>query len=353
MAKKKDNKTLIDLFNDFWERNAEVNISQPATVMYFYLLNRINRNFWQPVFLSDYELAKAIKVSRRRVADYRTELTSAGLILAEQTGAGRTSGTNYNLAGIGQINSAQRNRLEGLNSAERNRLADQEPEEIAPKGTMNSAERNRLAEPTHYNDNIKTLRHIVVDDARAREEEFFAPSDIEVSGIEIIADDTQKEAPAEPKNSALTSKTSEIENAAKKFEEDRRRAELQGREILKAFFADNNTPVLEQICMNAHIAPSELQRIATEIVAEWAQAGTTHDNPLGRFDIRDGIRHLQRTIPKRAAGEAEARSRQGQTQTRDQTRRQWMQDAAIELQAAAERFAAGIASDTPEPVNPF
>ena len=88
-------RTYINLINDFWDRQAREPLSAPASMVYFYLLNLINRNRWKPVFISNTELANGARISRRGLPSYKAEIADAGLLCIQDQGEGRIAGTVY------------------------------------------------------------------------------------------------------------------------------------------------------------------------------------------------------------------------------------------------------------------
>ena len=295
-------RTYINLINDFWDKYAQEPISAPASMVYFYLLNRINRNRWQPVFISNVELAQGANIARRGLPGYKAEIAAAGLLLIEDQGEGRTAGTVYAV-----------------------------PEETAQKGTVNCA-KTRILEPiTPYNVCNKTsIRPSTTteDNAQARN----VVVEVEAEEVEIL----------EVKNS------DQISGAADLLLEKRRRAAAQGAEVLKAFFDDTNRYSLEVLCMQNHVTDDQLRGIAERIVADWTQDGKTHDDYKGNFDIGEAVKHLRMTIPKKAAAEARG---EVAPKTRAQSRQDLMAGAIQNLRNVIARD--GQPQQDGQPDNPF
>ena len=294
-------RTYINLINDFWDRYAQEPISAPASMVYFYLLNRINRNRWQPVFISDHDLASEAGVSRRHLPEYKEAIAASGLLLIQNEGQGRLAGTSYSI-----------------------------PTETAPKGTINGAKRNQLEPVTPYNVYNKTsIRPTTTteDNAQARN-----VVEVEVLEVEVL----------EVKNS------DQISGAAGLLLEKKRKAAAQGAEVLKAFFDPSNRYALDVLCMQNHVNDEQLRGIAERIIADWTQDGKTHDDYKGNFDISEAIKHLRMTIPKKAAAEARV---EAAPKTREQSRQDLMAGAMNNLRNAIQRD--GQPSQDGQPDNPF
>lgn len=90
-------RTYINIINEFWDNFDGRSLSKSAVAVYFYLLNRINRNRWQPVSISNSELAEGAGVSRRALPRFKDEITRAGLLIVESQGIGCKATTVYTL----------------------------------------------------------------------------------------------------------------------------------------------------------------------------------------------------------------------------------------------------------------
>lgn len=321
-------RTYINLINDFWDKYAQEPISAPASMVYFYLLNRINRNRWQPVFISNVELAQGANIARRGLPGYKAEIAAAGLLLIEDQGEGRTAGTVYAVP----EETAQKGTVKLRKNAHINRAnLRNSNEETAQKGTVNCA-KTRILEPiTPYNVYNKTsIRPSTTteDNAQARN----VVVEVEAEEVEIL----------EVKNS------DQISGAADLLLEKKRRAAAQGAEVLKAFFDDTNRYSLEVLCMQNHVTDDQLRGIAERIVADWTQDGKTHDDYKGNFDIGEAVKHLRMTIPKKAAAEARG---EVAPKTRAQSRQDLMAGAIQNLRNVIARD--GQPQQDGQPDNPF
>ena len=310
-------RTYINLINDFWDRYAQEPLSAPASMVYFYLLNLINRNRWKPVFISDHDLAAEAGVSRRHLPEYKDAIAAAGLLQIQNEGQGRLAGTTYGIADEmapkGAINGAERSQLKRRNSAKRN----QKKAETAPKVTINGAERSQLTPEIPYNVYNKTsIRPSTTTEDGATEPNVVV--EVEAEEVEIL----------EVKNTPQTA------GAADLLEQKKERAAAQGAEILKSFFAPSNQYTLECLCMNNHVTDEQLRQLAEKIIGDWIQDGRTHDDYKGNFDIGEGIKHLRLTIPKKAAAEARG---QAMPKTREQSRQDLMAGALQNLRNAINR----------------
>jgi hypothetical protein len=107
-----------------------------------------------------------------------------------------------------------------------------------------------------------------------------------------------------------------------------RRAEEQGAQLLAAFFDPSRAEKTDVQCMQLGINRDEYRALAEAVIADWAEAGTTHDDAAGRFDYRGAARHLQNTIRKKAAARAAA------PKTRDQKRAELIAAATAGLNRA-------------------
>lgn len=282
-------RTYINLINDFWDRYAQEPLSASASMVYFYLLNLINRNRWKPVFISDHDLAAGAGVARRALREYKLEIEAAGLLIVEPTGTGRTAGTVYQIP----------------------------TEETAQKGTINGANLRQLTPATPINIYNKTsIRPSTTTEDSA--EALNVVVEVEAEEVEILED----------KNN------SQIAGAADLFEKKKQRAAAQGAEILKSFFAPSNQYALECLQMSCHVSLEQLQDYAREIIAQWIQDGRSHDDYKGNFDLAEGIKHLRMTIPKKAAAAARG---QAMPKTREQSRQDLMAGALQNLRNAINR----------------
>lgn len=319
MAPKK--RTYINLINDFWDRHAQEPLSAPASMVYFYLLNLINRNRWKPVFISDHDLAVEARVSRRHLPEYKDAIAAAGLLQIQNEGQGRLAGTFYGIptetAPKVTGNGAKSSQLTRINGAKKRQYS----EGTAPKGTINGAERNQLTPATPYNVYNKTYIRpstTTKDSAQALN----VVVEVEAEEVEILED----------------KKATQITGAADELERKKERARAQGKEILKSFFAPSNQYTLEYLCMNSHVTPEQLRQIAERIIADWTQDGKTHDDYKGNFDISEGVKHLRLTIPQKAAAEARAAAR---PKTRDEHRRELMDASARDFYEACQKDLTG------------
>lgn len=325
-------RTYINLINDFWDRYAQEPLSAPASMVYFYLLNLINRNRWKPVFISDHDLAAGAGVARRAIREYKQEIEAAGLLIVEPTGTGRTAGTVYQIpteetAQKGTISGANLRQFQKRNGAKRN----QSKEETAQKGTINSANLRQLTPDTPYNVYNKTYIRpstTTEDSANALN----AVVEVEAEEVEIL----------EVKNTPQTAGAADLLN------EKRERAAAQGAEVIKAFFAPANQYTLDCLCMSNHVNADQLRQLAEKIIGDWIQDGRTHDDYKGSFDISEAVKHLRMTIPKKAAAEARA---EAAPKTRQQSRQDLMAGALQNLRNAIERD--GQPTQASQPDDPF
>ncbi len=313
-------RTYINLINDFWDRHAQEPLSAPASMVYFYLLNLINRNRWKPVFISDHDLAVEARVSRRHLPEYKDAIEAAGLLQVQNEGQGRLAGTFYGIptetAPKVTINGAKRSQLTRINGAKKRQSSD----ETAPKVTINGAKRSQLTPDTPYNVYNKTsIRPSTTTKDSA---EALNVVEVEAEEVEILGD----------------KKATRITGAADELERKKERARAQGKEILKSFFAPSNQYTLEYLCMNSHVTPEQLRQIAERIIADWTQDGKTHDDYKGNFDISEGVKHLRLTIPQKAAAEGRAAAR---PKTRDEHRRELMDASARDFYEACQKDLAG------------
>ena len=325
-------RTYINLINDFWEADAQKQFSAPVTRVYFYLLNRINRNRWEPVFISDYELSEATGASRRRLPEYRDELKARGFIDFAKKGIGRQAGTSYGLPSEiepkGTINSAERNSLDETNSAKRSCLF----QEIEPKGTINSAERNSLEPSAPINVSLKTsLRpSTTAEDMRASAQ---TPAREVVAVVEVEAEEVKDK------------KEIQIAGAAERLMAEKEKAAAQGAEVLKAAFHPYNQGTLERQLMQNHLDLETYRHLAEEVIADWTEKGETHNDWRGNFDIKAATSHLQNVIRKKA--DAYRRN-----QAAPKTRQQGRQDLMAASYAGLQR-AINSGFDEPQDNNPF
>ena len=310
-------RTYINLINDFWDRYAQEPLSAPASMVYFYLLNLINRNRWKPIVISDHDLAAEAGVARRALREYKQEIEAAGLLIVEPIGTGRTAGTAYQIpteetAQKGTINGANLRQFRKRNGAKRN----QSKSETAQKGTINGANLRQLTPATPYNVYNKTYIRpstTTEDSANARN----VVVEVDAEEVEILED----------------KKATQITGAAAELKRKKEIAAAQGAEVLKAFFDPSNQYILEALCMQNHVTADQLRGIAERIIGDWTQDGKIHDDYKGNFDIGEAVKHLRMTIPKKAAAEARG---QAAPKTREQSRQDLMAGAMLKLRNAIE-----------------
>ena len=286
-------------------------------MVYFYLLNLINRNRWKPVFISDHDLAVEARVARRALPDYKTEIAAAGLLIIEPVGTGRNAGTAYQIpteetAQKGTINGANLRQLRKRNGAKKR----QSSTETAQKGTINGANLRQLTPEIPYNVYNKTsIRPSTTTEDSANA--LNSVVEVEAEEVEILGD----------------KKATQITGAADELKRKKEIAAAQGAEVLKAFFDPSNRYILEVLCMQNHVTADQLRGIAERIIGDWTQDGKTHDDYKGNFDIGEAVKHLRMTIPKKAAAEARG---QAAPKTREQSRQDLMAGAMLKLRNAIE-----------------
>lgn len=315
-------RTYINIINDFWALKAQKRFSMPASVLYLYLLNLINRNRWEAVFISNSELAKGAGIGRRDIQAYKQELTDAGLLRMQSSGKGREAGTLYSLPEETAQNcteqlrestqSTEQNRA--VNCAKKHRFSSSTPYNITNKTFKTNT--STTTSSTYYKDDLAVDGGVEVE-AVSKEKDFF---EVENAKIPLAANNAASEPELKKEPAAA------VNDAASQLELKKQRAAAQGAAILKSFFADSNISLLFDLAGRCRLAPQEYRQTAERIIAEWVQQGRTHDDCHGHFDIGEGIRHLRLTIPKKAAAEARAAE---QPVSRDAKRRQLMA-AAVE-----------------------
>lgn len=309
-------RTYINLINDFWALKAQKRFSMPASVLYLYLLNLINRNRWEPVFISNSELAKGAGIGRRDIQAYKQELADAGLLRMQSGGKGREAGTLYSLPEEIEQNCTEKLR-ENAHLTEQNRA-------------VNCAKKRRFSSSTPYNITNKTFK----TNTSTTTSSTYYKDDLAVdNGVEVEVVSKEKDF-FEVENATIPTA---VNNVVSELELKKERAAAQGAEILKSFFADSNLNLLFDLAGRCRLAPQEYRQTAERIIAEWVQQGRTHDDRHGHFDIGEGIRHLRLTIPKKAAAEARAAE---QPVSRDAKRRQLMAAAVDNLNRAIFKEAA-------------
>ena len=306
-------RTYINLINDFWDRYAQEPLSAPASMVYFYLLNLINRNRWKPVFISNTELADGARISRRGLPSYKAEIAEAGLLCIQDQGEGRMASTVYSLPDeTAQKGTVKLRNFAQINRAKKRSLLD----ETAQKGTVNRAKLRSLTPSTPYNIYNKTYIRpstTTKDSAQALN----VVVEVEAEEVEILED----------------KKATQITGAAELLKKKKKIAAAQGAEVLKAFFDPSNQYALDILCMQNHVSPEQLRGIAERIIADWTQDGKTHDDYKGNFDISEGVKHLRLTIPQKAAAEARG---QAAPKTREQSRQDLMAGAMLKLRNAIQ-----------------
>ena len=311
-------RTYINLINDFWEADAQKQFSAPVTRVYFYLLNRINRNRWEPVFISDYELSEATGASRYRLPGYRDELKTRGFIDFAKKGTGRQAGTCYGLPeGIdpkGAINRPIRDYCEKDNRPKRDCLE----KETDPKGAINRPIRDSLEPSAPINVSLKTsLRpSTTAEDMRASAQ---APAREVVEVVEVEAEEVKDK------------KEIQIAGAAEYLMAEKKKAADQGAEVLKAFFHPYNQRNLEIQLMQNRLDVETYRHLAEEVIADWTEKGETHNDWQGNFDIKAATSHLQNVIRKKADA---YRRNQAAPKTRQQLRQDLMAASLRGLQDA-------------------
>lgn len=194
-------RTYINLINDFWDKYAQEPISTPAAMVYLYLLNRINRDRWEPIFISNSELAKGANIGRRSLPAYKVEIAGAGLLTIEDQGEGRTAGTVYGLPAE-EPETAQKVTVKLRKNAHNNRAKTRNSDkETAQKRAINRAKMRSLEPSTPINDIYKdNIRPSTAPPAgagaRTREEEIFNNLKFQIAEMkasQIWMEQTQKQ----------------------------------------------------------------------------------------------------------------------------------------------------------------
>ena len=287
-------RTYITLMNDFWEADARKSFSAPVTRVYFYLLNRINRNRWEPVFISDVELSEATGLSRIHLPDYREVLMGHGFIACSRSKeAGRRAGTVYSIpvrpAPKEADNCTQKGSLRSSNCTQKCNLF----EETAPKSADSCTQKCSLGASTPIN-NIKTIRHTTTKDMRAGAREI----------VVDVADRVTKNG-GETRKGKKTKKEENEEKrsdgAVERLIADKAKAAAQGAEVLKAAFHPFNQGTLEIHLKQSRLDEPTYHRLAEEVIADWTERGETHEDWRGCFDIKAATLHLQNAIRIKAS----------------------------------------------------
>lgn len=295
----------INLINDFWSSPSPKWIGTPATALYLHLLHRINRNRWKPVFISDAEIAESINISRRGMPGYKAALVAEGLIVMKSHGTGRAAGTQYFLP----EETVQKVTVSTPQTAQKGTVRKKE---TAQKGTVNCAKRNSLAASTPYNRYNKTYKTSSSTISACAHNDGGGNVEIEAVKVEEVeATKTETE----------------------KYRQKRAKAASQGTEVMATFFDSNNHAAIERLCMNNHITPDHLRDTARQIVDDWTQEGTCHDDPGGNFNLSDAIRHLRLTIPHRLAAQQRQNNRAAPA-SRQENRQRLMEAARDNLNRA-------------------
>ena len=290
----------IPLLNAFHENHSE-RVYGPAAEFYMYILHRINRNRWNPVFMSDKEIAEARHLSRNHMSKYRELLVSEGLILFVKIGFGRNAGIYYGLPGIcapeSAVNCTQKCTLE---------------KESAPESAVNCTQKCTLAAPTPYNRYNKTYKTSSSTISACAHND--GGGDVEIEAVKVEEVEATK-------------------TEAEKYRRKQAKAASQGTEVMATFFDSNNHAAIERLCMNNHITPDHLRDTARQIVDDWTQEGTCHDDPGGNFNLSDAIRHLRLTIPHRLAAQQRQNNRAAPA-SRQENRQRLMEAARDNLNRA-------------------
>ena len=336
--------TYINLINDFWERYAQEPISTPAALVYLYLLNLLNRRFWEPVFISDHDLAKGAGVSRRNIKIYKAEIAAAELLKISPQGVGRSAGTCYELtAQKCTINGAKMHQLDTQNGAKKSQLK----KETAQKCTINGAKMHQLDTPTPIYNNIKTIK---TDDNNNKTHARTRAAVVEPSGddfIEVVEPEEVKPAASflisqEDKKKIAAKLTADRDKTpAEIMEAARKKAGEQGAQILEAFLKDDWAQ--ERAAMSLHVSREQLEPLAREVIDQWIGEGTYHDDYKGEFDIKAANVHFINTMRRKIYDQA------SRPKSRDQKRQELMAASVANLNRAIR----GEGQQRPQTEDPF
>ncbi len=332
-------RTYINLINDFWDMYSKESIKTSAAMVFFYLLHRINRNRWQPVFISDKELADEVGVSRFRLAEYKALLKEKNLIEIESGGRGKNAGTIYGIPKEKKPESSEENVPNGsFNCPDGDILKEDSncpngdilgggsncPDgdilkpQYVPNGSFNCPDGDILEPPTPIILDIEdNIRHNTSS-------EDSACAHVKEAGGDVEKNEVLEEEKSDP-----------IREATEQFREQKRKAAAEGVEVLRAFFDPTNIEYIQVLCMQNRLTPDQLRAVAERVIADWVLEGKTHTNKWdGVFNIGDALRHLRMTIPKKVAAEARG---QYVPKTREQTRQELVNASMLHLRNTLER----------------
>lgn len=333
------NKTYIEIINEFWASDLRKGLRNSTSLLYLYILNRINRNYWNPVTLTDRELARECGIGRRMLSEYKMELAASGLVAITVRISGKRSYTEYSV-------DLSRGKAATAGGTPREVTRERSPEwrGNAPVG---SAEGNRTG-GNNAPVNGSVLRHtepetpILYNKTDKRQRRLLSTTTTIVrADAHDVDGDVQNQALTVVKNNTdLATVTADYLGL------QRRRAAEQGAEVLKAFFDPTCTYTIQCLCMQNHVSTERLEEIARQVVADWVQDGRTHDSPSGCFDIRDALKHLRQTIPKKLAALAAA---DDAPKTRQQKRQELIDVALRNMRDSIEEDNLPAEDAAPEP----
>lgn len=356
-----DRKTYIDLINDAWESYEKGVLSFPATSVYLYLLNLINRNRWQPISISDEEIATRVGMAVNTLKKYKREVLESELLSSERIGDGRGTKPQYSIPekGIKNCHLSDK-KVSNFDTFRENK--------VSKNDTFNEEKVSNFDTFTPYN-NISTNVDKDLDNTK---DIISPPNVVDIIAREKIDDDTPPEVEFFEENNPAVEAQHEPEiqpavlqvqatqpsvnsqDSVNRFLGARARAAEQATLVMETFFAHQNSYTLESLCRKNRISPEQLREYVTLILEEWKQDGTCHDDIKGNFNLSDATRHLRNSIPikinidRRNAASAPPKTRQ---ETRQEMLNNMMQNitrmAATAQESCYTPISAGIPTDLP------
>lgn len=89
--------TTETLIRSFWSSFKKEPMTAPTSLLYFYLIDRLQSNRWNPIVESDNDISKKLGIGRRLIPEYRETLKSRGLIDFHDTIQNQKVGKTYTL----------------------------------------------------------------------------------------------------------------------------------------------------------------------------------------------------------------------------------------------------------------
>lgn len=99
---------------------------------------------------------------------------------------------------------------------------------------------------------------------------------------------------------AITEEKRGLIQTAEDMTAEKERAAGQAKEIVKIFLSPHSRASLEIQLMQNKVDFDTYKQLVREVISDWIEAGVTHIDHNGNFDLKEAIRHLQNAVRKKA-----------------------------------------------------